>query len=173
MQINNIYETLNKMSFSSGVVTTFYGQLVLKLMEKYKDEEKVAEILKLFGRRLIIRFQDYWTPKSEYFSGIIKECYRVIMRRNLRRFTEIEKDKKWLVVDSSCILCGEGGKGGEGGKAFGDLFYCVLMAGIFEGGINHLREKTRFEYLPKVKVETIASKRRGDRFCKHEITVVE
>ncbi|NVM52737.1 MAG: hypothetical protein HWN66_03455 [Candidatus Helarchaeota archaeon] len=160
-------EELIKKSFLSGVITNFYGQLVPKLMEKYNDEQKVADILKIFGRRLIIRFYDYWTPKSKGIKRLLEETYRAIMRRNVRRVTKVEENKKWILVDSSCIMCG------NGAKAFGDVHYCTLMAGILEGGINHLREKKGFEYLPKIKAETIASKTNGDRVCKHEITVVE
>ncbi len=160
-------EELIKMSFLSGVITDFYIQLVPKLMEKYKDEQKVADILKTFGSRLIIRFQNYWTPKSNGIKRIIEETYRIIMRRRLRRVIEEEKGKKWIMVDSDCILCG------KGSKKFKNLHYCTLFTGIIEGGINHLREKKGFEYLPKIKAETIASKSHGDKVCKHVITVVE
>ena len=156
-----------KMSFLSGVITDFYEQLVPKLMEKYKDEQKVEDILKTFGRRLIIRFQDYWTPKSKGVKRIIEETYRIIMRRRIRRVIEEESGKKWIMVDSDCILCG------KGTKKFGTLHNCSLMAGLIEGGINQLREKQGFEYLPKIKAETITSKSSGDKVCKHEITVVE
>lgn len=160
-------EELIKMSFLSGVITDFYGQLVPKLMEKYGDERKVADILKIFGKRLIIRFQEYWTPKSKGVKRILEETYRLIMRRSVRRVIEVEKNKKWILVDSGCIMCG------SGGIAFGEVHYCTLMAGILEGGINHLRKKKGFEYLPIIKVETIASKTHGDNACKHEIMAVE
>lgn len=162
-----IGEELIKKSFLSGVITDFYGQLVPKLMEKYKNEQKVADILKIFGSRLIIRFQDYWTPRSKDIGSIIKETYRLIMRRSVRRVIEVERNRKWIMVDSSCIMCG------KGGKAFGEVHYCTLMAGIIEGGINHLRKREGFEYLPKIRARTIASVTNGDKVCKHEITVVE
>lgn len=160
-------EEMIKMSFLSGVITDFYEQLVPKLMEKYNDEQKVADILKTFGRRLIIRFQEYWTPKSKGVKRIIEETYRIIMRRRIRKVIEKEPGKKWIMVDSDCILCG------NGAKKFGKLHNCSLMAGIIEGGINRLRERKGFEYLPKIKAETINSKSKGDKVCKHEITVVE
>jgi hypothetical protein len=160
-------EEMIKMSFLSGVITDFYEQLVPKLMKKYKDEQKVANILKTFGRRLIIRFQNYWTPKSKGVKRIIEETYRIIMRRSIRRVVEEIPSKKWIMVDSDCILCG------KGTKKFGKLHNCSLMAGIIEGGINHLRVMEGFEYLPKIKAETISSKSKGDKICKHEITVVE
>ncbi len=165
--ISSTSEELIKMSFLSGVITDFYGQLVPKLMEKYDDGQKVADILKIFGKRLIIRFQDYWTPNSTDIGSILKETYKLIMRRSVRRVIEVEKNKKWILVDSSCILCG------KRAKPFSDVHYCTLIAGIIEGGINHLRERKGFEHLPKIKAKTIASKTNGDDFCKHEITVVE
>ena len=160
-------EELLKMSFLSGVITDFYVQLVPKLMEKYNDEQKVADILKTFGRRLIIRFQAYWTPKSNGLTSILKETYRVIMRRSVRRVIEEEQGRKWSMVDSDCMLCG------KGAKRFENLHYCTVMSGIIEGGINNLRKKKEFEYLPKVTAETISSKSHGDKVCKHEITTVE
>lgn len=160
-------EEMIKMSFLSGVITDFYEQLVPKLMEKYNDEQKVAEILKIFGKRLIIRFLDYWTPRNKEITRMLEETYRIIMRRSIRRVIEEEPSKKWIMVDSDCMLCG------KGLKKFGNLHYCTLMAGIIEGGINHLRRKKGFEYLPKIRAETIASKSMGAKVCKHEITVVE
>ncbi|MHA1143811.1 MAG: hypothetical protein ACTSRW_03670 [Candidatus Helarchaeota archaeon] len=160
-------EVLIKKSFSSGIITDFYLQLVPKLMEKHKDEQKVAEILKLFGRRLIIRFQDYWTPESRDVERILRETYRIIMRRSMGRVISVEKNRKWILVDPGCILCGDGTKTSNG------LHYCVLMAGLFEGDINHLREKEGFEHLPKIRANTIASRSNGDKVCKHEIIMVE
>ena len=160
-------EELIKMSFLSGVITDFYIQLVPKLMKKYNDEQKVADILKTFGRRLIIRFQTYWTPKSKDIKRIIEETYRMIMRKNLRRVIEEIPGKKWIMVDSDCIMCG------KEAKEINKLHYCTLMAGIIEGGINQLREQKEFEHLPKIKAKTIASRSTGDKICKHEITVVE
>jgi len=162
-----LYKELMSKSFLSRVVTYFYGQLVPKLMEKYNDEHKIEDILKIFGKRLITRFFDYWTPKSKGVKKILEETYRIIFRRKVKRVIVVEKNKKWILVDSSCILCG------NGPEAFNEMHYCTLMAGLLEGGINHLREKPGFEYLPKIKVETISSKTHGSKDCRHEIVVVE
>jgi len=165
--MSTINEELLNMSFSANVVTDFYAQLIPKLMNKYDDEQKVAEILKDFGRRLIKRFYDYWTPQSTEFKEILKETYKMLMKKRLRIIDTVIENKKWIVIDSNCILCG------SGGKPFGNFHYCILIGALLENGINYLRVKEGFEHLPKIKAETISSKTNGDSACRHEIRVVE
>jgi len=165
--MSTINDELIKMSFSANIVTDFYAQLVPKLMNKYDDEQKVEEILRDFGKRLSRRFYEYWIPESKDFKQILKQTYKMLMRKRIRRVTTVLEGKKWIVIDSNCILCG------SGGKSIGNIHYCTLIGALLEGGINYLRKKEGFEHLPKIEAETISSKNHGDSVCKHEIRVVE
>lgn len=158
-----------KKSSNASIIPIFYSQLIPRLLNKYgNDEQKVKEDLKEFGRRIIIQFFRYWTPKKKDLVGFMKETYRFIQKRRLKRIIEVEKGKKWLVKDTDCLMCW------MGIEEFGDIHYCMPMAGIFEGGINHLRvTHPSFLHFPKVRAETIMSRTHGDDFCQHEITVVE
>ncbi|MHA1301165.1 MAG: hypothetical protein ACTSO9_17225 [Candidatus Helarchaeota archaeon] len=161
-------DELLKKEFISDIVSVFYCQLIPRLLEKFdNDNEKVKEILMTFGRRVRAKFTEYWMPKKNDVKSVIKESYKVIMRRDLKKLIVEEKGKKWIMVDDNCVMCS------EGVEYVGDVHYCTLMAGIIEGAFNSLRKKERFKHLPIVKAETIASRAHGDKDCRHLITVVE
>jgi len=156
--------------FISDIISVFYGQLVPKLLAKYEnDDQKVKDILMDFGRRSRAKFSDYWVPKRKSVIGTVKEAYQIIMKRKLKKFITVEKDKRWIMVDDSCVMCWEGG----GVEYAGNVHYCTFMAGVIEGAFDSLREKEGFEHLPVIKAETISSRARGDEDCRHEFWVVE
>ena len=158
-------EMLGK-EFISDIISVFYGQLVPKLLAIY-DDETVKKILKDFGRQSRAKFSEYWLPRRKSIIGIVKESYQVIMKRKLKKFITVEKDKKWIMVDDSCVMCW------EGVEYVGNVHYCTFMAGVIEGCFDSLRDKPGFEHLPIVKSETISSRARGDEDCRHEFWVVE
>ncbi|MHA1379092.1 MAG: hypothetical protein ACTSRG_11985 [Candidatus Helarchaeota archaeon] len=161
-------EELFKMEFISDIVSIFYSQLIPKLLEKFGDNnQKIKDILMTFGRRVRAKFTEYWVPKKKDVKSIIRESYKIIMKRKLKDIIEVEKGKKWIMVDDSCVMCW------EGIEYVGNVHYCTFMAGIIEGAFNSLREKEGFKHLPVVKAETIASRAHGDKDCRHMITVVE
>ncbi|MHA1784673.1 MAG: hypothetical protein ACTSVE_05710 [Candidatus Helarchaeota archaeon] len=154
--------------FISDIISVFYGQLVPKLLTKFKnDDQKVREILMEFGRRSRAKFTDYWLPKRKSVIGIVKESYQVIMKRKLKKIITIEKNKRWIMVDDSCVMCW------EGVEYVGNVHYCTFMAGVIEGCFDSLRGKEGFEHLPIIKAETISSRARGNKDCRHEFWVVD
>ena len=157
-----------KRDFISDIISVFYGQLVPKLLVKFKnDDQKVKDILMDFGRRSRAKFTDYWLPKRKSVISIVKESYQVIMKRKLKKIITLEKNKRWIMVDDSCVMCW------EDVEYVGNVHYCTFMAGVIEGCFDSLREKEGFEHLPIIKAETIASRARGNKDCRHEFWVVD
>ncbi|MHA1145906.1 MAG: hypothetical protein ACTSRW_14285 [Candidatus Helarchaeota archaeon] len=153
--------------FISEIISIFYGQLVPKLLAKFEnDNQKVTDVLMEFGRRSRAKFTNYWLPKSKSVINIVKESYQAIMKRKLKKIITIEKNKRWIMVDDSCVMCW------EGIEFVGNVHYCTFMAGVIEGCFDSLRVKEGFEHLPIVKAKTISSRACGDKDCRHEFWVV-
>ena len=161
-------EDMIKRKYSAAIIPIIYGQMVPKILKKHGgDEQKTKDILKTFGKRLGSQIILYWVPKKKDIPSILKETYRFILKKKLKKLEIIEKEKKWIMVDDSCIMCW------EGIEEFGNIHYCTPMSGVIEALLNALREKSEYSHLPKVSVNTIESKAHGDKMCKHEIKVVE
>ncbi|MHA1893352.1 MAG: hypothetical protein ACTSX4_02500 [Candidatus Helarchaeota archaeon] len=156
--------------YSAAIIPIIYGQMVPKILRKYGgDEQKTREILKEFGKKLGRQITQYWTPKKKKdIPTILKQTYRFFLKRKLKNLEVIEKEKKWIMVDDTCIMCWEGIDSSQN-----KVHYCTPMSGVIEAFVNEIRKKKEFSHIPKIKCETIESKARGDEFCKHEISVVE
>ncbi|MHA1298835.1 MAG: hypothetical protein ACTSO9_05265, partial [Candidatus Helarchaeota archaeon] len=108
----------------------------------------------------------YWKPKKDTIPSIMNEVYKFIFYAKLKQIKYFKKEtpRRWIVYDDKCPLCWEG-------VEETDIHYCVALAGAIEGLLNKLNQ-SGYKKIPKVIVNTLTSKARGDKICSHEIVEV-
>ncbi|MHA1378258.1 MAG: hypothetical protein ACTSRG_07735 [Candidatus Helarchaeota archaeon] len=157
-------EEMLKEKYSRSILPIIYGYLVPKIKEKY-GIEKAIEVLKNFGKRVLVDVLEYWKPKNSSLPKILQEVYKFIFYIKLKKIKPIkETPRKWIIYDDKCPLCWEG-------VEETDIHYCIAIAGAVEGLLNKLNE-LGYKKIPRVKVNTLTSKARGDKICTHEIVEV-
>jgi len=155
-------EDLVKVKFSRSILPIIYAHLMPKIKEKW-GLEKGIEKLRDFGKRVMEDLLLYWTPKGNTISKVLKDTYKSHFYSKLYKVKELKKDKPkiWFIYDKNCPLCWEGVEETE-------IHYCVTFAAAVETLLNTLHERG-YKKIPKVKVDTVTSKARGDELCTHQI----
>ena len=158
-------EDMLKMKYSRSVLPIIYGHLVPKIKEKW-GIEKGVEILKDFGKKVMHDVLAYWMPKGKNIPTVLKNTYKFIFFIKLYKVKEFTKlpPRKWVIFDKDCPLCWVGTEEPQ-------IHFCTAMAGAIEELLNTYHT-LGYRNFPKVTVETLASKARGDKLCTHEIKEV-
>ncbi|NVM54905.1 MAG: hypothetical protein HWN66_14470 [Candidatus Helarchaeota archaeon] len=151
-----------KVKFSRSILPIIYNYLVPRIKEKW-GLEKGVEVLKNFGKRTMKDILAYWMPKGKTIPKILQTTYKFIFFIDLHKIKEFKKEKprRWIIYDTKCPLCWEGTEEPE-------IHFCIALAGAVEELLNTCHE-LGYKKFPKVTVETLTSKARGDKLCSHEI----
>ncbi len=158
-------EDMLEVRWSRSLLPIIYGYIMPMIKEKW-GVEKGTEKLKEFGRRVMEDMLIHWTPKGDTIKKVLKDTYKTHFFIKLYKIKEFKKEtpRKWFIYDNKCILCWEGVEETE-------IHYCVALGGAMEFLLNSLNQ-TGYKKIPKVVVNTIASKARGDKLCTHEVIEV-